>query len=217
MNVRDLILSLVILVAAIKWANENGMLKTDPEDQTGSILDDIPNGLDDMQNKLTDEFSAINETQAAANLAAFLWVIRVSEGTSANDGYRALFGYTPANGKTFNSYEDHPKIFFPYTDLSGKVIKTSAAGAYQITATTYNALKQKYGFVGFDPDTQDAMAVQLIAEKSALNDVKAGRFDMALNKLRKIWASLPNSGVNQPTRTRDYLASAYQEAGGVFA
>lgn len=217
MQSKEIILSLVIFIAAIKWADENGMLPSDPEDQTGSILDDIPNGFEDMQNKLNDNLQGIDETAAAQNVAAFLWMLRVSEGTSADDGYRALFGYTPSNGKTFSSFADHPKQFFNYMDLSGKTIRTSAAGAYQITATTHGALCRKYGFAAFTPDVQDAMAVQLIKEKAALDDVRAGRFDMAIRKCRKVWASLPFSEVNQPTRSRDYLAAAYQEAGGVFA
>lgn len=217
MNVKKTVLSLVIFLAAIKWADENGILPSDPEDQTGSILDDIPNGLEDMQNKLNDNLQGIDETAAAQNVAAFLWMLRVSEGTAGGDGYRALFGYTPSNGKTFSSFADHPKQFFNYTDLSGKTIRTSAAGAYQITATTHRALCSKYGFAAFTPDVQDAMAVQLIKEKGALDDVRAGRFDMAIRKCRKVWASLPFSDVNQPTRSRDYLAAAYQQAGGLFA
>lgn len=217
MQAKEIILSLVIFIAAIKWADENGMLPSDPEDQTGSILDDIPNGFEDMQNKLNDNLSGVDENVAAQNVAAFLWMLRVSEGTSADDGYRALFGYTPSNGKTFSSFADHPKIFYNYTNQAGVTLRTSAAGAYQITATTHGALCRKYGFAAFTPEVQDAMAVQLIKEKGALDDVKAGRFDMAIHKCRKVWASLPASNVNQPTRSRDYLAAAYQQAGGLFA
>lgn len=213
---RDLAV-LVLFLAGIKWAHENGFLLGDSEDQTGSFLDEIPNGLEDMENKLNDNLSGINETAAAQNVAAFLYMLRVSEGTAGADGYQALFGYTPTNSKIFTSFTDHPKQFFNYTDLSGKTIKTSAAGAYQITATTHRLLCSKYGFAAFTPDVQDAMAATLIKEKGALDDVKAGRFDMAIRKCRKVWASLPNSDVNQPTRSRNYLASAYEQAGGVFA
>lgn len=208
---------LIIFVAGVKWANENGMLPSDPEDQTGSILDDIPNGIEDMQNKLNDTLTGFDEAQAARNIEAFLWMLRVSEGTAGEDGYRALFGYTPSNGKTFTSFVDHPKIFYNYTNNAGITLRTSAAGAFQITATTHGALCKKYGFAAFTPEVQDAMAVTLIKEKGALEDVKAGRFDMAIYKCRKVWASLPASNVNQPTRSRDYLAAAYQQAGGLFA
>jgi len=217
MQKKEIIMSLVVLVAALKYAHENGILPSDPEDQTGSILDDIPNGFEDMQNKLNDNLQGIDETAAAQNVAAFLYMLRVSEGTAGNNGYQALFGYTPTNGKIFSSFADHPKVFYNYTNLAGVTVRTSAAGAYQITATTHGALCRKYGFAAFTPDVQDAMAVQLIKEKGALDDVKAGRFDMAIHKCRKVWASLPASNVNQPTRSRDYLAAAYQQAGGLFA
>lgn len=214
MQIEKLILYAVVGIAAAKWARNEGLL-SDPEDQTGSLLDLIPETVEDVQNKfMTDQ---IDEQTAAQNVAAFLHVIRIAEGTSQESGYRALFGYTPNNGKTFSSFADHPRQFFLYEDLAGKTIRTSAAGAYQITATTYNALCSKYGFAAFTPDVQDAMALTLIDERGALGDVRAGRFDLALSKVRKVWASLPNSGVNQPTRKIEQLQAAYLNAGGVFA
>jgi lysozyme len=70
---------------------------------------------------------------------------------------------------------------------------------------------------GFYPETQDDMAIQLIKDKGALDDVQAGRLSVAINKLRKIWASLPNSDVNQPTRTYQACATVFKEEGGVIA
>jgi lysozyme len=158
--------------------------------------------------------------QARHNVEAFLDMLRYAEGTLSDEGYRALFGWRPGNGRTFDSFADHPRLLFPYTNLAGVTIQTSAAGAYQITRTTFDALRGKYPELrgrGFDPQTQDDMAVLLIAERGALADVQAGRLAAAIDKLRKVWASLPNSNVNQPTRSYAALAQTFTENGGVIA
>ncbi|MFZ6748039.1 glycoside hydrolase family 104 protein [Undibacterium sp. Ren11W] len=184
------------------------MLDFDPDNQTGNLLDQLPN--------LTD-FMKTNSTRSDTNRAAFLAALRYAEGTQSDEGYRALFGWRLGNGKTFSSFADHPKQFFNYTNLAGAVIRTSAAGAYQITATTYDLLCKKYGFTGFGPDVQDAMAMQLIDEKNALDDIDSGRIESAISKCRRVWASLPDSGVNQPTRSLQSVVAAYQKAGGMLA
>lgn len=217
----------LILAAAIagvivaKGAQQSGALDTfyDPEDQTGNVLDYVPD-FEDVANYASDAMAPVNQEQAAMNEAAFLYCLRLAEGTASDEGYRALFGWRPGNGKTFSSYATHPKQFFNYTDLSGKTIRTSAAGAYQITWTTFDALCRNYpAFAGraFDPATQDAMALTLIKEKGALGDVRAGRFETAIRKVRAVWASLPGAGANQPERSLAYVTQAYINAGGVLA
>jgi lysozyme len=213
-----LLCSAIAALIIIKSARDAGMLDafTDPEDQTGSFLDQVPD-FTDLQNYAQDTMNPIQIDQAAANEAAFLAMIRAAEGTSSDEGYRALFGWRPGNGKTFDSYASHPRQFFNYTDNAGKTIRTSAAGAYQITATTFDGLVRNYGYSDFTPGTQDAMALDLIKERGALADVDAGRFETALNKVRRVWASLPGAGVDQPERNLTFVKNAYTQAGGVFA
>jgi lysozyme len=151
------------------------------------------------------------------NTAAFLAMIRASEGTSGEDGYRALFGYTPTNGKTFSSFDDHPRLRFAFTQTDGKVNYTTAAGAYQFTAPTWDRIAYKLDLTDFSPENQDRAALELVKEKGALEDVRAGRFDVAVNKLGKIWASLPSANVAQPRRTWEYVRTAYASAGGAIA
>jgi muramidase (phage lysozyme) len=206
-----------LILFLVLYALKNADIKLEEEDQTGSILDYVPNDLEDLKNTVQDQFNEIDEQIKMMNLDAFLYMLRCAEGTAGNAGYSALFGYTPANNKVFRSFASHPAIFFDYTDRSGKTIKTSAAGAYQITFTTFKNLCSKYGFNDFSPSTQDQMAICLIKEKNALGDIEAGRVEAACQKLRKVWASLPNSDVSQPTRTINYLLSAYRNAGGVIA
>ena len=181
---------------------------TEEPDQTATTLETIKVTIDPSTYTAPD----VAEDRAAANRAAFLAAIAYSEGTAGPNGYRTMFG-----GGLFDSFADHPRVFFPYTDKAGKTIKTSAAGRYQITATTWNTLQPRLGLEDFSPESQDAAALELIREQGALNDVDAGNFETAVSKVRRIWASLPGSGWNQPERSIDQLKIAYERAGGAYA
>lgn len=159
---------------------------------------------------------------AARNIAAAGMMVAKAEGTAhgPNGGYDVLFGW-PAAGRTFDAnsaVSDHPKRFFPYTDKAGRVLKTSAAGKYQVTATTYDDFRAR-GKVqaGFTPAHQEAFFVALLAEEGALEDVRAGRLIPALDKMRSRWASLPGANVDQPMRSLAYVTAAYVAAGGTLA
>ena len=142
------------------------------------------------------------------NERAFLDMIAYSEGTAGHgdDGYNVLFGYG-----TFDSYADHPRIYVPF----GKT-NSSAAGRYQILARTWDSLKVKIDLPDFSPASQDAAALELIRERGALNDVRAGRITSAIDKCRKVWASLPGAGYGQPERKLTNLMNAYASAGGTL-
>jgi lysozyme len=144
-------------------------------------------------------------------------MIRKAEGTASPNGYRYLFGSRYNKEKLLDSYVDHPRILFPYTDKTGKQIKTSAAGAYQITRTTWDALRKKIDLPSFSPDNQDKAAIQLIKETGALPLIEGGKLEAALAKVRKIWASLPASGNNQPERSLADVKKWYLDAGGTIA
>lgn len=220
MNTTLVIAAAIAGVIIAKAAERAGALESlyDPEDQTGTMLDYVPD-FEDLAHMATDAWSEIDVNQAQTNLRAVLWAIRKAEGTATQEGYRALFGWRPGNGKVFDDMTQHPRIYFPYTDKAGKTVRTSAAGAYQITATTYDALNRKYPgrFDGFAEYTQDAMAEALIEEKGAMADIAAGRLQRAIDKIRPIWASLPGSGANQPERSFAYVQQAYLDAGGMLA
>lgn len=141
------------------------------------------------------------------NLRAFLAVLRACEGTAGPNGYRTLFG-----GTLFNSYDEHPRV----TIHAGGYAST-AAGAYQILASSWDDYRAKTGAgKSFTPDAQDAYAVWAIRDKrKALDDVEAGRLDEAIAKCNKEWASLPGSPYGQPVRTLDYCRGVYRAAGGM--
>ena len=57
------------------------------------------------------------------NTAAFLKMLRRSEGTAGPNGYRTLFG-----GALFDGWADHPRVTKQFKDKAGRVLWTSAAG-----------------------------------------------------------------------------------------
>ena len=163
------------------------------------------------------------QTQADANRAAFLQMIRASEGTSGPDGYRTLFGY-----RTFSSFADHPRTAVQFTS-GGRTLWTTAAGAYQLMAVspipsggstkvdTWDRLQRKLQLPDFTPASQDAAALELVDECGALGNVDAGELDVAVSKCRRVWASLPGAGYGQPERSIETLRAAFVNAGGTLA
>lgn len=146
------------------------------------------------------------------NVQAFLRMLRYGEGTTGPDGYRTMFG-----GQLFeNGYMDHPRKANTYTLRSGKAITSTAAGAYQFLAKTWDGLVRQYGFKDFSPGNQDLAACALIKGRGALDDVVAGRFNLAVGKCAKEWASLPGSPYGQPTVTLDKARELYEAAGGKY-
>lgn len=138
------------------------------------------------------------------NVAAFLRVIRACEGTAGDRGYQTIFGY-----EYFDDFSRHPNRTVTKDNYS-----SSAAGAYQIINKTWAWLVTKYGFTDFTPETQDAAAVALLIRRNALDDVRAGRLEAAVDKCGLEWASLPGSPYGQPTRDLAFVRKVYALHGG---
>ena len=120
-----------------------------------------------------------------ANVRAFLLVIRRGESSLGPEAYSMRYP-----GKRFEDLSRHPRIFEPLPD--GR--QSSAAGAYQFTATTWDEIRAKYEL----PDSmaqgnQDRMAVALLDHIGALNLVLVGDFYGATRIAGKRWASLPDA------------------------
>lgn len=149
------------------------------------------------------------------NVRAFLDMLAVSEGTvnyGKQNGYDVLFG-----GGLFVGFDDHPRQKIT-RKMSGRSITSTAAGRYQFLERTWDAIVKQYGFKGrFTPEAQDLAAIKLIKERRAYEDVLAGRFDIAVEKCRNIWASLPGAGYGQPEHKLENLQASYLKAGGTIA
>lgn len=144
-------------------------------------------------------------------MKAFLFMISVSEGThgKGDNGYNVIVG-----GGLFHSYADHPRILVNLPKLG---IKSSAAGRYQILAGVFDAYKKQLNLPDFSPASQDAIAIQLIKECKAVDDIENGFVDSAIAKCRTRWASLPNAGYGQHENKIETLRIAFKNGGGKIA
>lgn len=150
-----------------------------------------------------------------SNIDAFLAMIAHSEGTEhcGDRGYNCIVGSTPQKPTLFLSYADHPRV---KVILRPGLVST-AAGRYQILARYFDAYKEMLHLPDFSPASQDAIALQMIREQGAYDDVAAGRFDVAVEKCANIWASLPGAGYGQHENRLADLRAAFTQAGGALA
>jgi muramidase (phage lysozyme) len=138
------------------------------------------------------------------NVQAFLRVIREGESNQNEDAFQIMFG-----GDHFDSFRDHPRQKHTRGTLT-----STAAGAYQFLSRTWDEMAAKYSLPDFSPINQDIAAVGLIARRGALQDVLDGRFDEAIRKCNREWASLPGSPYGQPTRTLAQAREVFAAYGG---
>ncbi len=119
---------------------------------------------------------------------AFLDTIATTEGTAGSDGY-----HTQYTGTKFESFSDHPREM-RCGHRYGKKLCSDAAGRYQFLSTTWDRFAKKFSITDFSPQNQDFVAVELIREKGALEDIEAGRLEPAIRKLAYIWPSFRRFG-----------------------
>lgn len=162
---------------------------------------------DTVQSEVANMMSSVDSALQDRNVQAFLTLIRTGEGTADPLGYSRLFG-----GRQFAGFADHPRQRIPF----GSTYST-AAGAYQILARTWDEIAAQYSLPDFSPASQDRAAVGLIKRRGALGDVLAGRFESAIAKCNREWASLPGSPYGQPTLTLAAAQTVLQQQGGTFA
>lgn len=205
MNTR-LIVVMAGAAAALLLLQRDKVAPEDAEDSPDYEAPDLIEQADAALQDLSDMGTTAWEQQ---NIDAFLWMLRVSEGTDSLNGYSMLVG-----GGQFNGFADHPRVLVSLPNLG---IKSSAAGAYQILRRTWDDVRERIGASDFSPAWQDRAAVELIRRRGALADVKAGRFAAAVEKCKREWASLPGAGYGQHENTLARLQTAYTNAGGMLA
>lgn len=143
---------------------------------------------------------------------AFLDMLAWSEGTdkpgqpTRNRGYDVIVG-----GTLFNNYADHPRKLI---DLPKLRIKSTAAGRYQLLARYWDAYRKQLGLKDFSPASQDAVALQQIKERRALELIDSGNIRQAIDRCSNIWASLPGAGYGQYEQKIEDLLKKFREAGG---
>ena len=154
----------------------------------------------------------IADSQATKNVNAWLWLIRRCEGTSGPDGYNLLFG-----GQRFKDLRRHPNIRVPFTQSDGTQTWSTAAGAYQILYRTWLSVSSALRLTDFSPSSQDQAAIELTRRRGALDAVKEGDIERAIDLCAAEWASLPGSRYGQPTRSLAFALEAYTDKGGSLA
>lgn len=193
-----------VLEGAGEWAGEIATtaedVLTDAWETTAEVLDTVTGGL----MKISYMKQVTPDMLGNRNVQALLRVIRRGEGTADEAGYRRIFG-----GQLFESFADHPRITVKKSGYT-----SSAAGAYQILASTWDETARMMGLPDFSPRSQDLAAVGRIAARGALDDALNGRLEVALRKIAREWASLPGSPYGQPTISLEEARRVYLAAGG---
>ncbi len=138
-------------------------------------------------------------------VCAFLDMISYAEGTMSENGYRLIYSY-----EEFTSFNDHPRCIV-CAQSNGTKLCSSAAGRYQISQKEWDRIAGIIGAKDFSPLNQDCAAVFLLLCSGALDALKTGNFSDAVNKVRKIWASMPDAPYNQPTKKEYELKTIYQK------
>lgn len=153
------------------------------------------------------------------NVAAFLDMIAVAEGTACigDDGYNVIIGSTAARPDLFHDYRTHPNKLVAFRYSNGAQGHSTAAGRYQILHRYAVHYMRQLGLPDFSPESQDAIALQLIRECRAMDDITAGRLDEAVRKCRSRWASLPGAGYGQHEQPMARLRAAFVDHGGRVA
>jgi muramidase (phage lysozyme) len=151
------------------------------------------------------------------NLSAFLDTVAVSELGEAiladpisDDGYRVLVGSVPGSIHIFNDYSRHPHIL----ERINPNMASTAAGRYQVLAKYADVYTVQLKLPDFGPESQDKIAIELIAECHALADIEAGAIALALVKCSSRWASLPGAQYGQHVNQIEDLLASYVKAGG---
>lgn len=140
------------------------------------------------------------------NIRLFLNMISAAEGTQKY-GYSQGFG----TDNRLSSLSAHPQIYYSFKQTDGKRNRTSAAGKYQITASTWKGLQKQHGFTDFGEESQDLAAIALLKENGALEHILKGDMRTAIQKAGKTWASLPSSTAPQHTRSWDFVLNHLKE------
>ena len=104
-------------------------------------------------------------------------------------------------GKKFDDFGKHPSV----VGLTTKEGPSTAAGKFQITKTTYDQYAKKLGITDFSPESQEKIALAIIEDKGAMQDVEKGNWNAAIKKLGDVWASLPSSPYSQPKRSQEWV------------
>lgn len=165
------------------------------------------------------------------NRRAFLDMIAVSEGTSTspatqNGGYDVIVTGIDGVPEIFTNYGNHPFANGrPSKLINSHGLTSNASGKYQFMLHDWAHYRDELNLHDgtlfpdgpFSPAAQDAWALQLIRERSALPLIDGGNFAEAVARVSNLWASLPGADYDQHENAIAALQQAYVNAGGTLA
>lgn len=149
----------------------------------------------------------------SGNVRALLRVIREGESSQNETAYRLR--YHPTIYPCYFDGDVHPRIKEPLKDGSGRF--STAAGAYQFTASTWDDVNAQYGLADdMSPYSQDCHAIALIHMVGALDLIIDGLWQRAVVLCSQRWASLPGSTLEDggTKMSWDRVRRVYEQYGG---
>ena len=145
-------------------------------------------------NPLLDGFNdSPSSVDYNSNVDNYLEFLNKAEGSPKSN--------TIVGGGEFNDYSRHPGV----VGVTTKEGPSTAAGKWQITKTTYDDIAPKIGVTDFSEESQKKIALKLIQDKGALEDIQKGDYKTANEKLGGVWASLPSSPYSQSKRSPEWV------------
>lgn len=155
-----------------------------------------------MSDQLLAELRAARDNP---NVQRYLAMLRRAEGTDKSpDPYRVAGG-----GKTMlPDLAEFRRVPWNFTQTDGKKNVSTAAGAYQFLQPTWQDIQANLKLRDFGPEAQDLGALFLMRRNGSLADVMEGRFDDAVAKDGRTWASLPSSPYPQRKRSNEFINTA---------
>lgn len=140
-------------------------------------------------------------------LAAFLDLIAFSEGAAYDTIVTGESGPS-----TFSDFSDHP--FAPQFNRAPVMVRaglySTAAGRYQLLYRYWVVYKAQLGIADYSPASQDAVAIQQMKERGAVDMVLAGNIQGAIEACSSTWASFPGNTYGQGGKSLGTLLDKYQ-------
>lgn len=146
---------------------------------------------------------------AIKNVVAAIRMVRERESSQIDDGPQSAFTLVCGGGHV-DSLDRHP-----YHGISTKKIgRSTACGIGQFLGTTWAEMADRYGFEDFGKQCQMECMVALFHRRGALDDIIAGRIEVAVIKCRLEWTSLPGASESKSSWTMARALAVYEKWGG---
>ncbi len=192
--------------------NQGEIVSLNNIDSTGSVIAFVQKHfsayIDEcLDKKFPISYQSLKWYLNSPKIKAFLDTIAYAEGTFNSQGYNICY-----TGKFFEDFSDHPRVI-NCGNIKGRTVCSSAAGRYQFLTKTWDRVAKKINARSFNPFYQDLGALVLCVQAGAFDDIKNGRFENSVDKMRFAWASFPNApyGQQRNSITMEKLKKFYDQ------